>query len=282
MFEDSEMFKLNDNENKKHNSKLSKKSDFDIKIDETVLRKFENLKRRCKTNKYSIPRLETVKTAYDEALHNDMKCPYCGITMMYFTEIPKMNNKKKCDYPFIMTLEHKQPLSKGGGNTKDNIVMCCLSCNLTKDTMLEDDYIKLLNSIDFEMKMKLYYNRVDIGFLVAEKMVEADRLKTKMMDFRDKYNNLEKTYTDEIYKKDNTIRQLRTNITDVKNETYKIKKDFERVDETEKLDDSVDILKDLLIIRQKEQIKNLKYLYLTEEKIKHIELKLNKNDKKNS
>jgi len=38
------------------------------------------------------------------------------------------------------TLEHKQPLSRGGKHSSDNIVMSCLSCNCSKRNMTEEEF----------------------------------------------------------------------------------------------------------------------------------------------
>lgn len=39
------------------------------------------------------------------------------------------------------TLEHKQPLNKGGLHSSNNIVMACLKCNSTKRDMTEEEFI---------------------------------------------------------------------------------------------------------------------------------------------
>ena len=51
------------------------------------------------------------------------RCYYCG---------KKVNQLEK---------EHKIPLSKGGGYTKENIVPACRSCNAKKHTLTESEFI---------------------------------------------------------------------------------------------------------------------------------------------
>jgi len=41
----------------------------------------------------------------------------------------------------LRTLEHRQPLSRGGTHTAENLVMACLSCNCGKQARTEEEYI---------------------------------------------------------------------------------------------------------------------------------------------
>ena len=41
---------------------------------------------------------------------------------------------------YFRTLEHKQPLNKGGLHSSTNIVMACLQCNCTKRDMTEEQF----------------------------------------------------------------------------------------------------------------------------------------------
>ena len=38
------------------------------------------------------------------------------------------------------TLEHRQPLNKGGLHNSNNITMACLQCNCTKRDMTEEEF----------------------------------------------------------------------------------------------------------------------------------------------
>jgi 5-methylcytosine-specific restriction endonuclease McrA len=57
-------------------------------------------------------------------------------------------NGRKCGYcfkkPKKLTLDHIQPLSKGGADTKDNMMLCCESCNNIKSNMDIDEWMKHL------------------------------------------------------------------------------------------------------------------------------------------
>lgn len=44
------------------------------------------------------------------------------------------------------TLEHKQPLNKGGLHSASNITMACFVCNSTKRDMTEEEYISYINN----------------------------------------------------------------------------------------------------------------------------------------
>lgn len=66
----------------------------------------------------------TVTKDFVDTIYNTSICYYC---------------KEKTPRKF-RTLEHKQPLSKGGKHSSDNIVMSCLSCNCSKRNMTEKDF----------------------------------------------------------------------------------------------------------------------------------------------
>lgn len=50
-----------------------------------------------------------------------------------------------CESKKQLTIDHIIPKSKGGGNTWDNLVTCCISCNSKKgDKMLHETNMKLM------------------------------------------------------------------------------------------------------------------------------------------
>ena len=69
------------------------------------------------------------------------KCQYCGAT-------------KK------LTIDHVIPRSKGGGDTWENMVVACSSCNIKKgDKLLEQTGMKLMK------EPKSHYNGVMLSIL---------------------------------------------------------------------------------------------------------------------
>lgn len=53
------------------------------------------------------------------------RCPYC-IKELVFGEIH---------------IDHMQPLSRGGWNSRDNIVACCAECNLRKNDKTVKEFV---------------------------------------------------------------------------------------------------------------------------------------------
>jgi 5-methylcytosine-specific restriction endonuclease McrA len=51
-------------------------------------------------------------------------CHYCGCAVRHFSEIGHQND--------TATVDHVTPVSKGGGNGKDNLVTACSFCNRWK------------------------------------------------------------------------------------------------------------------------------------------------------
>ena len=71
----------------------------------------------------------TVTPQFIEEIYSNEFCHYCN------ESTPKK----------YRTLEHKQPLKRGGKHSADNIVMTCLSCNCSKGKMTEQEF-KIYNN----------------------------------------------------------------------------------------------------------------------------------------
>jgi 5-methylcytosine-specific restriction endonuclease McrA len=285
-FEKSEVFILYDKQNKEYNRKLLKQSDFNKIISSIIESKFDSLKDRCKASDESIPRLDTIQNSFDEVVENNMKCCYCGITMIYYineskNKIQQQNDEK---YKFIASIEHKTPLSKGGNNTKQNIGFSCLICNQVKNNMLEEDFKQLISKISYEDLFNLYETIFNLNKIIGNKITETKYTKKENNELQKTINKLNFKYNDDVYKKDNTIKQLKSNLGDIKSENKFLLKEITNYD-LKKIDDgeTLNILKDNLIIKQKEQIKYFKCLYESEVRIRYLELKIMKaNGKENN
>lgn len=57
-----------------------------------------------------------------------------------------VRDQGRCDYcdilldPMIASFDHVVPFTKGGTNTLDNIVLCCITCQRSKYTKTPDEY----------------------------------------------------------------------------------------------------------------------------------------------
>lgn len=80
------------------------------------------------------------------------KCHYCNINVYRARKILRHRPKLKCEMlPFhvkiyqiyddrcglfpIATIDHIQKVSSGGGNNKDNVVLCCAECNNMRERL---------------------------------------------------------------------------------------------------------------------------------------------------
>jgi len=92
----------------------------------------QSMKRHSKRNGFPHdpydPRHESY-IPYDELLslaqiylREGFKCYYCGKVMC----IGEPNAKNGC------SVDHKKPITNGGSNSLDNIVLCCEGCNVRK------------------------------------------------------------------------------------------------------------------------------------------------------
>lgn len=64
-------------------------------------------------------------------------CYYCGVPLTQSTR----------------TIDHVLPLSRGGTNSKENKVLCCRRCNISKMDMTEEEFYKY---IELKKKYKGY------------------------------------------------------------------------------------------------------------------------------
>tara|TARA_R100001086_G_scaffold246872_1_gene179850 strand:+ start:92 stop:385 length:294 start_codon:yes stop_codon:yes gene_type:complete len=70
------------------------------------------------------------KIRIDVWIRDKFKCVYCNM---------------KYSHRVQLTLDHKVPLSKGGKNTKDNLVTACKQCNGNKGSLTYDEYLIHMN-----------------------------------------------------------------------------------------------------------------------------------------
>ena len=83
----------------------------------------------------------TESLSADEArkiVANPGECPYC---------------KKRIPYREL-SIDHKQPRSRGGADSKENLVMTCRSCNLSKGNLTFDEFTALMAFLDEWPEMK--------------------------------------------------------------------------------------------------------------------------------
>ncbi len=107
---------------------------YEIKIPSEIKQSLELKKEKKKT-----PKDELSEDYYKNPMNrkiiferDNYKCHYCG---------QKVNENNA-------TLDHKIPLSKGGTNSKDNLVVCCFECNsIKRGKTLEEVAPKLLERL---------------------------------------------------------------------------------------------------------------------------------------
>lgn len=71
------------------------------------------------------------------AKHGD-ECMFCGVTMLF-------NGQAKGNLnPRLATIEHLQPLSRGGKHSWDNTTLCCHRCNTSKNNKTVDEFMQYM------------------------------------------------------------------------------------------------------------------------------------------
>lgn len=82
------------------------------------------------------PRDKGVTLLTLRAVHGDA-CIYCGVTML-FQSFPKGDRD-----PRQATLEHRQPISRGGSHTWANCAIACWGCNISKGAKTEAEFMAI-------------------------------------------------------------------------------------------------------------------------------------------
>jgi 5-methylcytosine-specific restriction endonuclease McrA len=66
------------------------------------------------------------------------RCYYCRLLMGFGEKFKKSLRRA--------TIEHRQPVSAGGDNSFKNLVLACARCNSAKQSMMEEDFWKMINA----------------------------------------------------------------------------------------------------------------------------------------
>lgn len=91
-------------------------------------RKARNQKRRSlRHNAEGTHTSDQIRELYQE--QNGL-CAYCGVRIMW-------------GIPYDVHLDHVTPLSRGGSNWIDNILLCCQPCNLSKSKRMLDEWMRV-------------------------------------------------------------------------------------------------------------------------------------------
>lgn len=81
-------------------------------------------------------------------------CGPLDISLKEFKQLIK-NAQDKCEYCGCALLdgnyhiEHKTPLNRGGGNTRENLAVVCTKCNLSKKNLTEAEFLEKTTGVPF-------------------------------------------------------------------------------------------------------------------------------------
>ena len=119
-------------------------------------KRMKNLYERCESNKYVLPDRKIFMEVLTESIDNGFKCNYCGIQLRLKGRVLSKNTKSYVVYEDLYTFDHIKPLSKGGTHDKDNICVCCKSCNTLKGDLDLGIFQEFIKSISHSLKYCLY------------------------------------------------------------------------------------------------------------------------------
>lgn len=75
----------------------------------------------------------------------DYMCPYCKKRMLLDDPYP---------YRYRPSVDHKNPLSCGGSNDYENLLLCCTSCNIIKGTLDDKYFYRLLKVLEQDEELR--------------------------------------------------------------------------------------------------------------------------------
>lgn len=117
--------------------------------------------RRAITLGISPPINDDVQSVFSDALESGT-CHYCGCEFVMGSPL------------FHPTLDHKNPLSKGGTNEIDNFVVCCMRCNRLKRVIDYDSFVFILSKMDDYIRY-------------ADSEIFRNRFSNRFRELKDKY-----------------------------------------------------------------------------------------------
>lgn len=112
-------------------------------LDALAARRYGGLRRRLARPglvelKLAPHNLKDIQEVYYESYRKGFLCEYCKRQLVFKPVEPYWN---------AASLDHKQPLTKGGTGEKANLAVCCHRCNIIKGTLNTQKYLWVLESL---------------------------------------------------------------------------------------------------------------------------------------
>lgn len=118
-------------------------------IEAVIYRRYYSHKRHSELLGIEPPKREDFEKIVCECFNKGARCYYCGQELEVHSPHPYRN---------AISIDHKLPLTSGGTNDINNLVVCCHQCNIIKSTMSHDTYMALLDLLrqDEQLLNKMY------------------------------------------------------------------------------------------------------------------------------
>ena len=79
----------------------------------------------------------------------------------------------------LFSYDHKRPLSKGGGQDINNVVTCCMTCNILKNDMSYETFSKMITFIPHHLFPDIFAEIWFRNDALKAKLYELQKLKIK-------------------------------------------------------------------------------------------------------
>jgi 5-methylcytosine-specific restriction endonuclease McrA len=121
-----------------------------------IQRRYSSLNKRCVNLGIEKPHPGTLENLFDLATKTGFRCYYCH---------DDLEPGGTCPYRKSPSVDHKTPLTSGGSNELENLVLCCHECNIIKGTLDDADFFRLLSLLiqDQGLKRRLFEKWFNYG-----------------------------------------------------------------------------------------------------------------------
>jgi 5-methylcytosine-specific restriction endonuclease McrA len=107
-------------------------------------RRYYSHKKRCELINKTPPKKDDFIIKLIDNHRGGFKCSYCGKSLVL---------KQPYPYTNLPSIDHDVPLTMGGTSIIENLVVCCVACNIIKGTLRGSTYKKLLSAIGINSEL---------------------------------------------------------------------------------------------------------------------------------
>lgn len=127
---------------------MVKTNDGDI-LKKKANQRFSRIVKRSKALSIEEPNFQEIVGLIEDSYNGGFLCCYCKRKLELTATRP---------YYSVFSIDHKIPLSRGGSNRVENLVVCCNVCNIVKGTMTDSEFLSTFFKLPENIRSDLFLN----------------------------------------------------------------------------------------------------------------------------